>query len=188
MESLIKILEKKSQQKKQWEYSINLNQSCIYSEQYILSNIKIYGGGNLQKIKVKINFYINNCQKINTRIKKFHEIEKAILYVWNFSDNYNLCFECCKLIKKNENCEECIFFQSYCEYKNKKELCGICQEISYKTMLECKHHFHLYCLLKMDPDELKCPLCRHPVKDDIIYTLFEDSDNDDENIVYSDSE
>jgi hypothetical protein len=32
----------------------------------------------------------------------------------------------------------------------------------------------------MDPDDLKCPLCRHPVKEETIIQLFDEVDSDDE--------
>ena len=185
MLELIRLIEKNIQKKKvsEWSYEVNLRDSCIHSDNYSLLSAKIYGEGSIRDlIKVKVEFFVSNSQKINTRIKKFRGIEKAIIYIWDFPESYKLCMNCCSLVRKGKDCEECLFYKSYMEYKKKKELCGICQEESYRTILTCKHHFHKYCLLKMDPEDLKCPLCRHPVEEETICSIFdEDVDSEEEN-------
>jgi predicted class III extradiol MEMO1 family dioxygenase len=66
------------------------------------------------------------------------------------------------------------------EVNEMKQTCGICQEECFRTILSCKHHFHKYCLLKMDPDNLKCPLCRHPIDENMVMELFDNEDSQDE--------
>lgn len=184
MDILIKTIEKliKKNHNKAWNYPIDLLHSCIHSHQYKLLSANIFGDGSIHDIvKIKIEYMIHNSEKINTRFKKVRGIESAIKYVWDFPENFNLCLNCCNLVKKNEQCEKCIFFKSYLQYKNKTEICCICQEETHRTILQCKHHFHKSCILKMNPDDdqLKCPLCRFPLNDDIVYDFF-DNDNDED--------
>jgi hypothetical protein len=193
MKDLIELIQKKIQKNKnqgrEWEYIIDLRNSCVSSDQYVLLSAAILGEGNLQDLlKIKINYCVHNSQKVYCRVKKIRGIEGAIKYIWDFPDNFNLCMNCCALIKKDRQCEQCCFYKAYMEYKCKKEVCGICQEESYRTILSCQHHFHRSCLLKMDPDDLKCPLCRHPVKEDIICNLFDEDVDDSDDEIPSDDE
>lgn len=187
MDECIEVIEEAIRVKRlnnKWEYSIDLANSCISSDQYKLSTATISGNGTLHdSIRVNVEFMIHNSDKINVRSKIFKGIERAIRYIWDFPENFFLCPNCCNLVKKNMECKKCIFFKSYLTFKNKKELCGICQEETFRTILPCKHHFHKICILKMDPyaENLKCPLCRHPIDEDLIYDLFDT--NADEEII-----
>ena len=193
MEELIRVIEKKivkSRCKGTWIYTVDLRSSCIYSDQFILLSAEISGEGSVKDfIKTRISYLTHqNSDKVIWRCKKFNGLSKAVQYVWDFPENYSMCLNCCSLVKKDKSCEDCLFFQSFLKQKNKKEICGICQEETYRTVLPCHHHFHKSCLLKMDPEDLKCPLCRHPVSEEIVCDLFDDSDDDSQEEIYSDYE
>lgn len=196
MKELIEVIQKKINKTKgsetgNWYYDIDLSNSCINSDQYQLIEATILGDGKLTDIiRVRINYIVNNSNKLYFRVKKIRGIENAIKYIWDFPENFSLCMNCCSLIKSNSVCKECLFFKSYLQYKNKCENCGICQEESFRVILSCNHHFHKSCLLKMDPEDLKCPLCRQPVDEDLICELFDEDDDDEQKIeeIYSDDE
>ena len=186
MEDLIRIIESKlkkhkSSHSKSWIYYINLKNCCIQSKDCNLLSATIFGKGNIHDIiEIEINYELHgHIDKIYKRYKKCRGIQTAILYIWNFPKKYTICPECCELVKSDQMCQSCIFFKSYMKYNNQHEICGICQEETYRTVLPCNHYFHKACIIKMDPENLKCPLCRHPVHDTIILDLFEQYDHDD---------
>lgn len=185
MDKLVDFLKKNIQKNKLkgcgWSYTVDLRNSCISSEQYHLFNAVFSGEGNIEDlVKVHVNYYIHDIHSIQTRFKILRGLQKAIEYVWSFPQMYLLCLDCCQLIKKDQECEECIFYKTFMQVQQKKQTCGICQEECFRTMLSCNHYFHRSCLIKMDPENLKCPLCRHPFDENLVIGLFESEDiNDD---------
>jgi hypothetical protein len=168
-----------------WSYNVDLKNSCIASDQYTLVSAIIYGEGSIHdSVRVRVQYYVHPhlaSQQYQGRCKKFKNIERAILYVWEFPERYRLCRDCCRLVKKDQECEACIFYKSFMIHKKKSEQCGICQEECFRIALECKHFFHKSCLVKMSPLDMKCPLCRHPVSEEVVSNLFDDDDmNDDD--------
>lgn len=196
MENCIDMIKKKisklNNNYKGWIYVINLKSSCIcpMTENYYIIEARIIGEGNIDDLMiVEIKFKLTgNINEVYTRRKKLRGVENAILYIWNFQQNHHLCLDCCQLNKNDSECENCIFYKSFMIFNNIKQLCGICQEETYRIQLNCNHFFHRSCLLKLDPNHLKCPLCRHPLDEDVIVDLFDDHDSDSPNYYISDDE
>lgn len=187
MQQLLRVIEKNIDKLRfmegGWSYHVDLKNSCIASDQYSLLNAMIYGEGSIHDIvRVRVQYFVHNSQRTMGRCKKFRHIERAILYIWDFPDQYRLCQDCCRLIKKEEECEACIFYKSFMIHKSKKQNCGICQEECFRICLECKHYFHKSCLIKMSPIDMKCPLCRHPVSDEVVSDLFDNEDLDEDEL------
>lgn len=102
------------------------------------------------------------------------ENESKVDFIFSLFWNYKLCCECLELIKKEEElCENCMFHkmrQQYGLYKGYIEsydTCVICQEDVYHCKLQCGHHIHHLCLLKLHNQmwydshcDIKCPVCR----------------------------
>jgi len=186
MEQLVDFIKRNIQKTKLngygWSYTVDLKNSCISSDQYNLHSAVFSGEGGLQElVKVNVHYYITSAQNLQSRFKIFRGIESAIQHVWNFPLKYKICLDCCSLVKTEKECDQCIFYKTFQIEKGKKETCGICQEETYRTILPCKHYFHRACLLKIDPDNLKCPLCRHPMSEDMVLDLFDSPDSDDDN-------
>ena len=194
MEKLIELINKNIQKSRSkgcgWSYTIDLKHSCISSDTYNIYNASLTGEGNTDDlVKVVVNYYVHSLSQLKSRFKMFRGIEKAIQYIWAFPEQYLLCLDCCNLYKKDSECDDCLFYKTYMSLYKKKESCGICQEETFRTILSCKHHFHKACLLKLDPENLRCPLCRHPMDENIVVDLFENEDDDEtENIYVSDTD
>jgi hypothetical protein len=117
MDKLVDFLKKNIQKNKLkgcgWSYTVDLRNSCISSEQYHLFNAVFSGEGNIEDlVKVHVNYYIHDIHCIQTRFKILRGLQKAIEYVWFFPEMYLLCLDCCQLIKRDQECEECIFYKT----------------------------------------------------------------------------
>jgi len=149
-----------------WSHYINVEHSCYQPSDYVIQEIEIEGVGTnvyTSPIQIYTRYYIPQRQVTTTRRKHCKTIQTAMDYIFHFSSRFKLCSECLSLYKQN-TCDKCDFFKGF-YLTHKKEIinCGICKEPTYRTRLPCGHLFHQTCLLRLEKQDIKCPLCRSPI-------------------------
>ena len=133
-------------------------------------------------IQIEIAYYIQNSDRIYYHSKNVSGLYEAIGVIWNFLDEYELCLDCCSLLKKGSTCDKCSFFRFYSMYRQNIEKCSICQEDCYRTMLPCGHQFHLFCLKSMHRCNMRCPVCRYELNNDTLDDIFSENELSDDEI------
>ena len=122
----------------------------------------------VEKDGMSLEFVINQTDKICEKAVKQNGL--ALQFVKN--KNYALCFEAVKQNSKslkyvdfnNDNYD--LYLENYKNIKNKNgviENCTICllNDINkYCEITECKHSFHIKCLIQWIKEKNTCPVCR----------------------------
>lgn len=183
METIRTIIEKAIRKKTEtaWAYEVDLRDTILdASSGYHLVSFRMSGeGGCDDLVKTRVRYVVPGNRNTSSRVKIHRGYEAAIRYLWTFAERFRMCPDCCRL-NKTEECEHCVVFRAFAREKQTAHVCGICQEETHRVILECRHAFHKACLMKMDPDHLKCPMCRQPVSEDVIFSVFDDADSDGE--------
>jgi hypothetical protein len=117
---------------------------------------------------MSLEFVINQTEKICEKAVKQNGL--ALQFVKN--KNYKLCFDAVTQNSKSlkyvdfndENYD--LYFENYKNIKNKNEvieICSIClsnDKNKYCEITECKHSFHIKCLIQWVKENNTCPICR----------------------------
>ena len=182
--------------RKRWFYHIDLTNSNFTIE-YARFHEVILTGSPCTKpeecmININFHFFIGNSSKIQCAKCRVRGYKEATEILFNFSKKNRICKECGLLCTEPDRpCVHCLFFRLYAEENKQQEMCTICQESVYRTMLPCGHLFHMTCLLQMDNTDtpLACPNCRMKIPSRILQDLFgDDASEDDEDDEFIDED
>lgn len=182
--------------RKRWFYHIDLSNSNFTIE-YARFNEVILTGHPCTKaedcmIDINFHFFIGNSCKIQCAKCRVRGYKEAAHVLFNFPKK-KICRECGLLcVEPDKPCMHCLFFRLYAVENKQEEICTICQESVYRTMLPCGHMFHMTCLLQMDPhvDTPACPNCRMKIPCRILNDLFgchSDGSDDDDDFIEDDT-
>jgi hypothetical protein len=181
---------------KRWDFNVKTLFSGYQLNDVNIMDIQLFGilkkdlDYDKMKIHVTVDYRYGNAYP-DTFTKFVVGLEKAMSYVLQLERNVFSCSECSRIYEKCQKdmtmCKDCTFFKIRHElnHKNDYEICSICQEDAYRFQLECGHHFHMGCLSKLNPSQLKCPNCRHPISKQFIRRYFNISSNSDSCSSYS---
>jgi Ring finger domain len=200
MDILLKILREEipSSTSQKWEYEIDVSHSCFCMEHTSMEGVVLSGTGheNLEDVmvRIEINFRVEKSRHVRRVLLKKKGVQAALTSLFRFPENHAICRECGVLRLAEDDrahCESCLFLEVYSDMKREgspPDLCSICQEPAFRTMLPCGHVFHMTCLLSMNPHQLRCPNCREALPSSMIRQCFgvchhcgdEDDEEDDD--------